>query len=46
MNAKRRTEIETFSGYLVKEAKKAGVEIPVSERMYEGLKKKCVTEQE
>lgn len=44
VNAKRRTEIETFSGYLVIEAKKAGVEVPVSERMYEGLKKKCVTE--
>lgn len=35
------TELETFSGYLVREAKRLGVEVPVSERMYEGLKK-CI----
>lgn len=34
----RPTEIETFSGYLVREAKRLGVEVPVSERMYEELK--------
>ncbi|MGN0482914.1 MAG: ketopantoate reductase family protein, partial [Lachnospiraceae bacterium] len=37
--AGRPTEVETFSGYLVREAKRLGVEVPVSERMYEELKK-------
>ncbi|MCD8023105.1 MAG: 2-dehydropantoate 2-reductase, partial [Lachnospiraceae bacterium] len=32
-------EIETVSGYLVKEAARLGVEVPISSRMYEGLKK-------
>lgn len=40
VNAGRPTEIETFSGYLVREAKRLGVEVPVSERMYEELKNK------
>lgn len=36
-------EIDTFSGYIVREANKLGVPAPVSEEMYEGLKKKsCV----
>lgn len=38
VNGKRTTELETFSGYLVREAKRLGVEAPVSERMYEKLK--------
>lgn len=33
----KRAELETFSGYLVKEARRLGVEVPVSERMYKGL---------
>lgn len=36
------TELETFSGYIVREAQKQGVEVPVSARMYEGLKKREV----
>lgn len=35
--AHKPTEVETFSGYIVKEAKKYGIEIPVSEKMYQGL---------
>ncbi len=35
----RQSEVETFSGYLVREAGKLGVRVPVSERMYEGLKR-------
>lgn len=35
---KKQTELETFSGYIVKEAKRLGVEIPLSEKMYQGLK--------
>lgn len=38
LNAGKRAEIETFSGYLVREAKRLGVEAPVSEKMYELLK--------
>lgn len=40
VNEGRPTELETFSGYLVREAKRLGVDVPVSERMYEGLSKK------
>lgn len=36
----RSTEIETFSGYILKEGRLLGVDVPVSERMYEGLKGK------
>ncbi|MDD3403855.1 MAG: ketopantoate reductase C-terminal domain-containing protein, partial [Hespellia sp.] len=36
--AGRRAELETFPGYLVKEAKRLGVLVPVSERMYEEMK--------
>lgn len=32
-------EVEVFSGYIVKEAKKANLFVPVSEKMYEGLRK-------
>lgn len=38
----RQSELETFSGYLVKEAERLGIRIPASERMYEGLKEKTV----
>ena len=34
----KETELETFSGYIVQEAKRLGVDIPLSEKMYEGLK--------
>ncbi len=36
----RQSELETFSGYLVREAQKLGIPVPVSRRMYEGLKNK------
>ncbi|MDY5987232.1 MAG: 2-dehydropantoate 2-reductase [Lachnoclostridium sp.] len=38
VKAGRPTEIETFSGYIVREARRLGVNAPVSERMYEALK--------
>ncbi len=34
------SEIETFSGYLVHEAQRLGIETPVSQKMYEGLLQK------
>ena len=40
LNAGKRAEIETFSGYLVREAARLGVAAPVSEKMYELLKKR------
>lgn len=40
VRAGRPTEIETFGGYLVREAKRLGTEAPVSERMYAGLLEK------
>lgn len=36
------TELETFSGYIVREARRLGVNAPVSERMYEGLREKVM----
>lgn len=42
VRAGRPTEVETFSGYLVREAKRLEVDVPVSERMYEGLLE-CLT---
>lgn len=42
VNAGNPTELETFSGYLVREAKRLGVAAPVSERMYKGLKEKII----
>ena len=40
LNAGRRAEIETFSGYLVREAARLGVAAPVSQNMYEMLRKR------
>ncbi len=34
---RKQTELETFSGYIVKEAKTLRVSIPLSEKIYEGL---------
>ncbi len=39
--AGRRAEVETFSGYIVREGKRLGVPVPVSEQMYEALKEIC-----
>lgn len=36
----RENEFETFSGYLVSEARRLGISVPVSERYYKGLKEK------
>lgn len=41
LNAGRRAEIETFSGYLVREAAKLGVAAPVSEKMYGLLRQRA-----
>ena len=38
----KKSELETFSGYIVREAKKLGMVIPVSEKMYEGLKSRTI----
>ena len=38
---KKQTELETFSGYIVQEAKRLGVSFPLSEEMYQGLKAKA-----
>ena len=40
LNAGKRAEIETFSGYLVREAARLGVPAPVSEKMYGLLKQR------
>ena len=42
MDAGRRCELETFSGYLVSEAGRLGIAVPVSKRYYEGLKEKQI----
>lgn len=41
MDAGKKSELETFSGYLVSEAKRLHVPVPVSKRYYEGLKEKA-----
>lgn len=41
VNAGRPTELETFSGYIVREANRLGLPVPVSRQMYEHLKAKC-----
>jgi len=38
--AKRSCELETFSGYLVREAEKLGVNVPLSRRLYQELKER------
>lgn len=40
VHAGKTCELETFSGYLVREAQKLGISVPVSSRMYEKLKEK------
>ena len=40
VSAGRYAEVETFSGYLVREAARLGVAVPVSEKMYEMLLKR------
>ena len=37
IHAGRPAEVETFSGYIVKEAHRLGLAVPVSEKMYQGL---------
>lgn len=37
IEAGRKSELETFSGYLIAEAKRLGVEVPLSEKMYRKL---------
>lgn len=37
LEAGRKSELETFSGYLVAEAHRLGVEVPLSEKMYREL---------
>lgn len=41
VNAGHMTELDTFSGYIVREAKRLGVPAPVSTEMYEKLKAVC-----
>lgn len=38
IRAGKTTEIDTFSGYIVREGQRLGVDMPVSEKMYERLK--------
>ncbi|MCD8121982.1 MAG: 2-dehydropantoate 2-reductase [Clostridiales bacterium] len=40
IRAGKKAEVETFSGYIVREARRLGIEVPVSERMYRGLLEK------
>ena len=40
IRAGKKAEVETFSGYIVREGKRLGVAVPVTEKMYEGLKAK------
>lgn len=42
--AGKRAELDTFSGYIVREAEKYGIAAPVSQKMYAGLKEKAVTD--
>jgi len=39
--AKRQSELETFSGYLVETAHRLYVEVPLSEKLYKELKERC-----
>lgn len=38
MRAGKKAEVETFSGYIVREGQRLGIRTPVTEKMYEGLK--------
>lgn len=38
IRAGKTTEVDTFSGYIVREGQRLGVDMPVSEKMYERLK--------
>ena len=38
LHAGKPAEVETFSGYIVRQAKALGIDVPVSEKMYKGLK--------
>ena len=38
IRAGRRAEVDTFSGYIAQEAERLGISVPVTEKMYEGLK--------
>ena len=38
IRAGKTTEVDTFSGYIVREGRRLGVDMPVSEKMYERLK--------
>lgn len=38
IRAGKQAEVETFSGYIVREAERLGISVPVTEKMYEGLK--------
>ncbi len=40
IHAGKPAEVETFSGYIVREAEAMGIDVPVSRKMYEGLKSK------
>ncbi|SHK76281.1 ketopantoate reductase family protein [Hespellia stercorisuis] len=42
IRAGKRAETDTFSGYIVTEAERLGIEVPVSRRMYEGLRAKTL----
>ena len=38
IRAGKTAEVDTFSGYIVREGRRLGVDMPVSEKMYERLK--------
>ena len=40
IRAGKTAELDTFSGYIVREGRRLGVDMPISEKMYEGLKGK------
>lgn len=40
VRAGKKAEIDTFSGYLVRESRRLGICVPVTTKMYEGLKEK------
>lgn len=41
INVGKQAELDTFGGYLVREAGKLGILVPVSEEMYKGLKERA-----